>query len=58
MTSYQIVSRAGVYRIEATTPTGERWLLSRIYTAKKPAMKRLNALRSMGDAIMSERSPG
>jgi hypothetical protein len=57
MTAHKIVMRAGAYRIEATTPTGKSWLLSRVYDTEEAARLRLDRLNAMAAAIMPERGP-
>jgi hypothetical protein len=55
MTTHKIVRQADVYRIEATTPVGNHWLLSRVYATEEAAKVRLNRLQAMAAADMSER---
>lgn len=55
ITIHQIVRRGNAYRIEAITPTGERWFLWQVYHSERAAMKRLTMLRAMAEAGMPER---
>lgn len=57
MKTHQIVPVAGAYRIEATSPTGKRWFLKRVYPTEAAAMARLQALHAMAAADMPEYRP-
>lgn len=50
MKTHQIISFDGAFRIQATTETGKRWLLSRIYPSEAAARTRLRALQAMAEA--------
>jgi hypothetical protein len=50
MTTHKIVRRGSLYRIEATTPTGKQWLLSRTYSTEEAAGVRLSRLQAMAAA--------
>lgn len=50
MKTHQIISFEGAFRIQATTETGKRWLLSRIYPSEAAARTRLRALQAMAEA--------
>lgn len=50
MKTHQIVPDAEAFRIEATTATGKRWLLSRLYPTEAAAQARLRALQAMEQA--------
>lgn len=57
MKTHQIVPQAGVFRIEATTTTGKRWLLTRVYPTEAAAMTRLRALQAMEEADRQMKLP-
>jgi hypothetical protein len=50
MKTHQIVAHAGAFRIQATSPTGKHWLLSRVYPTEAEAQTRLGALDAMAEA--------
>jgi hypothetical protein len=50
MKTHQIIAEAGEFRIQATTATGKRWLLSRVYPTEAAARTRLRALQAMEEA--------
>jgi hypothetical protein len=54
MTTHKVIVRLGAYRIEATSATGKRWLLVKVYPTEEAAMVRLRALQAMARADMPE----
>jgi hypothetical protein len=50
MKTHQIIPHAGAFRIQATSPTGKHWLLSRVYPTEAAATARLQALQAMEEA--------
>ena len=56
MKTHQIISQAGGFRIQATSPTGKHWLLSRVYPTEAEALTRLRALHAMAEADQQMRT--